>query len=91
MTVMGFGNTTRGQQPTLRHLGAECLRRLAVAAVSAVLLSGLALLGGPASAHAFSRPRLPVEYLVSQFRVVDRDAGGWAVQFLHELVQARLR
>ncbi|HXA87449.1 MAG TPA: alpha/beta hydrolase family protein, partial [Mycobacterium sp.] len=59
----GFGNNTRGQKPTLRHLGAECLRRLAVAAVSAVLLSGLALLGGPASAHAFSRPGLPVEYL----------------------------
>jgi diacylglycerol O-acyltransferase/trehalose O-mycolyltransferase len=34
MTVMGFGNTTRGQQPTVRHLGAECLRRLAVAAVA---------------------------------------------------------
>ena len=42
---------------------AKCLRRLAVAAVSAVLLTGLALLGSPASAHAFSRPGLPVEYL----------------------------
>src|ERR1700688_889619 len=65
-----FGNTTRRQKPTLRRPlsrplngTAECLRRVAVAAVSAVLLSGLAVLGGPASAHAFSRPGLPVEYL----------------------------
>src|SRR6202043_1752565 len=65
-----FGNSTRRQKPTLRRPlsrplngTAECLRRVAVAAVSAVLLSGLAVLGGPASAHAFSRPGLPVEYL----------------------------
>jgi diacylglycerol O-acyltransferase/trehalose O-mycolyltransferase len=65
-----FGNSTRRQKPTLRRPlsrplngTAKCLRRVAVAAVSAVLLSGLAVLGGPASAHAFSRPGLPVEYL----------------------------
>ena len=52
-----------GQKPTLRHHGAESLRRLAVAAVSAVLVGGLALAANPASAHAFSRPGLPVEYL----------------------------
>jgi diacylglycerol O-acyltransferase/trehalose O-mycolyltransferase len=65
-----FGNSTRRQKPSLRRPlsrplngTAKCLRRVAVAAVSAVLLSGLAVLGGPASAHAFSRPGLPVEYL----------------------------
>ena len=39
-------------------------RRLAIAAVTAVLLPGLiGVLGGTATANAFSRPGLPVEYL----------------------------
>ncbi|HZQ32806.1 MAG TPA: alpha/beta hydrolase family protein [Mycobacterium sp.] len=39
-------------------------RRLTIAAVSAALLPGLAgVIGSTATAHAFSRPGLPVEYL----------------------------
>src|SRR6202166_2065161 len=39
-------------------------RRLVVGAVGAALLSGLiGVVGGPATAGAFSRPGLPVEYL----------------------------
>ena len=40
-------------------------RRFAVAAVAAALLPGLVgLVGGSATAGAFSRPGLPVEYLM---------------------------
>jgi diacylglycerol O-acyltransferase / trehalose O-mycolyltransferase len=38
-------------------------RRLTVAGSAVVMLSALMLLGGAPSAHAFSRPGLPVEYL----------------------------
>ncbi|HZQ31258.1 MAG TPA: diacylglycerol acyltransferase/mycolyltransferase Ag85A, partial [Mycobacterium sp.] len=41
----------------------QAVRRLAVAAAAAVLLCGLTLFGS-ASAHAFSRPGLPVEYIM---------------------------
>src|ERR1700758_5594356 len=42
---------------------AACLRRLGMAVAAAVMFCGLALTGGAATAHAFSRPGLPVEYL----------------------------
>src|ERR1700749_182787 len=38
-------------------------RRLAIAAGGAALLSGLGVVGGSATAGAFSKPGLPVEYL----------------------------
>jgi diacylglycerol O-acyltransferase / trehalose O-mycolyltransferase len=48
----------------LRGATAKLPRRLAVAAVGAALLSGLVGAGGgPATAGAFSKPGLPVEYL----------------------------
>ena len=70
MTVIEFLTDIRRQVATL---GAQHLRRLSVAAVSALLLSGLAVLGGPASAHAFSRPGLPVEYLQVPSASMGRD------------------
>jgi diacylglycerol O-acyltransferase/trehalose O-mycolyltransferase len=48
----------------LRHAASRLPRRLMVAAVGAVLLSGLVgVVGGSGDASAFSRPGLPVEYL----------------------------
>jgi len=48
----------------LRHAAAGLPRRLVVAAVAAVALPGLiGIAGGSATAGAFSRPGLPVEYL----------------------------
>src|ERR1700734_2243313 len=48
----------------LRGAAASMPRRLAIAAVGASLLSGLvAAGGGSVTAHAFSKPGLPVEYL----------------------------
>src|SRR5580692_7511717 len=47
-----------------RAVVARMPRRLVVGAVGAALLSGLiGVVGGPATAGAFSRPGLPVEYL----------------------------
>lgn len=47
----------------LRGAAATMPRRLAVAAVGAALLSGLGVVSGSATAGAFSKPGLPVEYL----------------------------
>jgi len=48
----------------LRGAAATTPRRLAVAAVGAALLTGLVgAVGGSATAGAFSKPGLPVEYL----------------------------
>src|ERR1700722_17773789 len=48
----------------LRSATATVPRRLAIAAVGATLLSGLiGAVGGTATAGAFSKPGLPVEYL----------------------------
>src|ERR1700742_334090 len=48
----------------LRGAAATMPRRLAIAAVGAALLSGLVgAVGGTATAGAFSKPGLPVEYL----------------------------
>src|SRR6185312_2867416 len=49
-------------------------RRLTIAAVSAALLPGLVgVVGGSASAHAFSRPGLPVEYIMVPSPSMGRD------------------
>src|SRR5262249_35696368 len=49
-------------------------RRLVVGAVGAALLSGLiGVVGGPATAGAFSRPGLPVEYLQVPSAAMGRD------------------
>src|ERR1700753_365588 len=49
-------------------------RRLVVGAVGAALLSGLiGVVGGPATAGAFSRPGLPVEYLQAPSAAMGRD------------------
>jgi len=50
----------------------QAVRRLAVAAAAAVLLCGLTLFGS-ASAHAFSRPGLPVEYIMVPSPSMGRD------------------
>jgi len=55
--VKSFGEKARGTAAALSH-------RLAVAAVAAAVLPGLiGVAGGSATAGAFSRPGLPVEYL----------------------------
>src|SRR5687768_4012571 len=49
-------------------------RRLAVAAIAALMLPGLiGLAGGSATAGAFSRPGLPVEYLMVPSPSMGRD------------------
>ena len=56
--------TFLGELRRLRGAAAIMPRRLAVAAVGAALLSGLVgAVGGSATAGAFSKPGLPVEYL----------------------------
>jgi diacylglycerol O-acyltransferase / trehalose O-mycolyltransferase len=56
-------------------------RRLAVAAIAAAVLPGLiGLVGGSATAGAFSRPGLPVEYLMVPSPSMGRDI---KVQFQH--------
>ncbi|BBZ46813.1 diacylglycerol acyltransferase/mycolyltransferase Ag85B [Mycobacterium parmense] len=58
----------------LRSAAAVMPRRLAVAAVGAALLSGLiGAVGGSATAGAFSRPGLPVEYLQVPSAAMGRD------------------
>src|SRR5665213_1158166 len=57
-----------------RGAAARMPRRLAVGAVGAALLSGLiGVVGGPATAGAFSRPGLPVEYLQVPSAAMGRD------------------
>ena len=53
--------------------GVAWLRKLTVVAVAAVLFGGLATVTGGASAHAFSRPGLPVEYLMVPSAGMGRD------------------
>src|SRR5277367_7054251 len=53
-----------GEMRKLRGAAGSMPRRLAIAAVGAALLSGLVgAVGGSATAGAFSKPGLPVEYL----------------------------
>ena len=49
------------------------LRRLTLAVTAAALLCGLTVVGGGTSAHAFSRPGLPVEYLMVPSPSMGRD------------------
>jgi diacylglycerol O-acyltransferase / trehalose O-mycolyltransferase len=49
------------------------MRRLSSAALTALLFCGLMVVGGGATAHAFSRPGLPVEYLMVPSPSMGRD------------------
>lgn len=58
----------------LRGAAAGAPRRLTIAAIGAALLSGLVgAVGGAATAGAFSRPGLPVEYLQIPSAAMGRD------------------
>ena len=57
----------------INRLRGAWARRLAVAAIAAALLPALAAVAGPVPANAFSRPGLPVEYLMVPSASMGRD------------------